>query len=192
MAESNATEPSPVAESLPELRTKALRTRTPRFAQDDVPHYATDRRQPARAAVALEHAQICARVADDNRGKDILLLDLKKATPIVDYFVIVSAVSRRLCHAMASEIDHEMKKLGETKLGLEGSEEGRWVLIDYGDFVVHIFSPEDRAYYGLEDIWGDAPRLDWGRARSERSATAPEFDEIPAADGIEQDTGTES
>ena len=54
-----------------------------------------------------------------------------------------------------------MKKLGEAKLGLEGSEEGRWILIDYGDFVVHIFSPEDRAYYALEEIWGDAPQLDW-------------------------------
>jgi ribosome-associated protein len=54
-----------------------------------------------------------------------------------------------------------MKKYGEAKLGIEGSEEGRWTLIDYGDFVVHVFSPEDRAYYALEDIWGDAPRLDW-------------------------------
>ena len=50
-----------------------------------------------------------------------------------------------------------MKKQGEAKLGLEGSEEGRWILIDYGDFVVHIFSPEFRAYYALEEIWGDAP-----------------------------------
>ena len=54
-----------------------------------------------------------------------------------------------------------MKKRGEHKLGLEGSEEGRWILIDYGDFVVHIFSAEGRGYYALEEIWGDAPRLDW-------------------------------
>ena len=58
-----------------------------------------------------------------------------------------------------------MKKQGEAKLGLEGSEEGRWILIDYGDFVVHIFSPEFRAYYALEDIWGDAPQLDWQEPR---------------------------
>ena len=56
---------------------------------------------------------------------------------------------------MASEIDQAMKKFGEAKLGMEGSEDGRWTLIDYGDFVVHIFSPEDRAYYALEEIWGD-------------------------------------
>ena len=54
-----------------------------------------------------------------------------------------------------------MKKLGERKLGLEGSEEGRWILIDYGDFVVHIFSAEGRDYYALEEIWGDAPQLEW-------------------------------
>ena len=85
--------------------------------------------------------------------------------PLVDFFVIVTAISRRLSHAIASEIDQEMKKLGEAKLGLEGSEEGRWTLIDYGDFVVHIFSAEDRAYYALEEIWGDAPQLDWQRRR---------------------------
>ena len=75
--------------------------------------------------------------------------------------MIVTANSRRQSHAIASEIDQEMKRLGEYKLGIEGSEEGRWILIDYGDFVVHIFSGEARAYYALEEIWGDAPRLDW-------------------------------
>ncbi len=110
----------------------------------------------------------CARIADDNRGKDILLLDLRKTTPIVDFFVIVTAISRRQGNAIASDIDQAMKKLGEAKLGLEGSEEGRWILIDYGDFVVHIFSPEDRAYYALEEIWGDAPQLDWHEPLAER------------------------
>jgi ribosome-associated protein len=134
--------------------------------QDDVPHHATERRDPRRALVALERAQACARIAEDNRAKDILVLDLRQTTPLVDFFVIVTAVSRRQSHAIASEIDHEMKKLGEKKLGLEGSEEGRWTLIDYGDFVVHIFSPEDRAYYALEEIWGDASRLEWKSAPS--------------------------
>jgi ribosome-associated protein len=126
-----------------------------------VPHGATERREPRRAALALERARIAAGIADHNRGKDILLLDLRQITPLVDYFVIITAGSRRQSHAIASEVDQEMKKLGEAKLGIEGSEEGRWTLIDYGDFVVHIFSPEDRAYYALEEIWGDAPKLDW-------------------------------
>src|SRR5207253_2079136 len=101
------------------------------------------------------------QIADDNRGRDILLLNLQHVTPLVDFFVIVSAASRRQAQAIASDVDARMKSIGERKLGIEGAEEGRWVLIDYGDFVVHIFSEEAREYYALEDIWGDAPRLDW-------------------------------
>ncbi len=91
---------------------------------------------------------------------------MRKATPLVDFFVIATAAARRQSRAMASEIDHEMKQLGEHKLGMEGFEEGRWTLIDYGDFVVHIFSPEDRAFYAIEEIWGDAPRVEWTDASS--------------------------
>jgi ribosome-associated protein len=161
MVEHNTTNSLPATEPVPNRRTRSLRTRETHSTQDDVPHYATDRREPNRVSVALERARVCARVADDNRARDIVLLDLRKATPLVDFFVIVTAASRRQSHAIASEIDQEMKKRGEAKLGIEGSEEGRWTLIDYGDFVVHLFSPEDRAYYALEDIWGDAPHLDW-------------------------------
>jgi ribosome-associated protein len=139
--------------------------------QDDQPHHATERRDPRRASLALERARACARIADDNRGKDILVLDLRQTTPLVDFFVIVTAISRRQGRAMASEIDQAMKKLGEAKLGFEGSEEGRWTLIDYGDFVVHVFSAENRAYYALEEIWGDAPKLDWQDPLPERTAT---------------------
>ncbi len=109
------------------------------------------------------------RIADDNRGRDILLLDLREGTPLVDFFVIASAASRRQANAIAIEIDAEMKKINELKLGMEGSEEGRWVLIDYGDFVVHIFSEEAREYYGLDEIWGDASRLDWAEPGPPRS-----------------------
>jgi ribosome-associated protein len=161
MANHTTTSSPSAIDSIPEQTKPAGRARQMRSAQDDVPHYAVERREPRRAAVAMERACACARIADDNRGKDILLLDVRKSTPLVDFFVIATASSRRQSHAMASEIDQAMKKLGEAKLGLEGSEEGRWTLIDYGDFVVHIFSPEDRVYYALEDIWGDAPQVDW-------------------------------
>ena len=102
-----------------------------------------------------------SRIADDNRSKDILLLDLRLATPLLDFFLIATAATRRQANAIAIEIDAEMKKLKEAKLGMEGTEEGSWILIDYGDFVVHIFTPEARVYYSLEEVWGDAPRLDW-------------------------------
>jgi ribosome-associated protein len=137
------------------------RRRVTHDLQDNVPFQAAGRSQPDRLERALEHARVCARIADDNRAKDILVLDLREATPLVDYFVIATAASRRQSHAIASDIDQEMKRRGEHKIGIEGSEEGRWILIDYGDFVVHVFSGEARTYYALEEIWGDAPRLDW-------------------------------
>ena len=144
-----------------------------RAAQDDVPAQAAERRDPNRVSRALEHARLAARIADDNRAKEIVLLDLRQATPLLDFFVIATANSRRQSHAIASEIDAEMKKLGERKLGLEGSEEGRWILIDYGDFVVHIFSAEGRSYYALEEIWGDAPQLEWRSEEPRGAASEP-------------------
>jgi ribosome-associated protein len=168
MAEHNTADSSRVIEPASKARKQITRSRSLRSMQDDVPHHAVERREPRRAALALERAQLCARIADDNRATDILLLDLRQTTPLVDFFVIVTATARRQSNAIASEIDQAMKKHGEAKLGLEGSEEGRWVLIDYGDFVVHIFSPEFRVFYALEDIWGDAPQLDWQAAPAER------------------------
>ena len=146
--------------------------------QDDVPFNATDRKSAARLGQALENAKAAARIGDDNRGKDILLLDLRPATALVDFFVIITASSRRLTTAIASEIDQEMKRRGEKKLGIEGFEEGSWVLIDYGDFVVHVFSEETRAFYALEDIWGDAERVDWqdpDRPKPKRPTSQPEL-----------------
>jgi ribosome-associated protein len=157
MADPQDQGPSPVT-GIPHPTRRARGTHE---VQDDVPSVAVSRTQPARQERALEHARLCARIADDNRGRDILLLDLRKATPLVDFFVIVTATSRRQGNAIAIEADAEMKRRGEHKLGIEGSEEGRWTLIDYGDFIVHVFSEDARAYYDLEGIWGDAPQLDW-------------------------------
>jgi ribosome-associated protein len=174
MTDHNTTDTSRAIEPSPKLRKHVSRNRLLRSMQDDVPHHATERREPRRAALALEQAQACARIADDNRAKDIMVLDLRETTPHVDFFVIVTASSRRQGNAIASEIDQAMKKQGEAKLGLEGSEEGRWILIDYGDFVVHLFSPEFRAFYALEDLWGDAPRLDWQESPAEPQAAGAE------------------
>jgi ribosome-associated protein len=149
-----------------------------------VPSNAVARREPARVGQALEHARLAARIADDNRARDVVLLDLRQATPLLDFFVIATAGSRRQSHAIASEIDAEMKKRGEHKLGMEGSEEGRWILIDYGDFVVHIFSQEGRAYYALEEIWGDAPKLELDLAgpRAKPALAEPPAGVSPEAD----------
>jgi ribosome-associated protein len=173
MPETNNPTTAPTSTESP-VTPEPKRRRTPRDLQDEVPYSAVARSQPERLAHALEHARICARIADDNRAKDVMLLDLRAATPLVDYFVVATAASRRQSHAIASEIDQEMKRLGEHKLGIEGSEEGRWILIDYGDFVVHVLSAEARTYYALEEIWGDAPHLDWQDPERVRPASHAE------------------
>ena len=159
--------------------------------QDDVPHSAVARSTPDRLARALENITACARIADDNRAKDILLLDLRGATPLLDFFLIVTASTRRLANSIAIEIDVDMKKAKEFKLGMEGTEEGSWILIDYGDFVVHLFTPESRSYYSLEEVWGDAPRLDWrDPSRPMPPPVEPELDdepEVEAADPTDED-----
>lgn len=133
---------------------------TARETQDAFIARAAGRKSPGRADRALELSRICARIAFDNRAKDIAVLDLREVNAIVDFFVVATVASRRQAGAIAVEIDREMKKQNERKIGIEGAEEGRWVLMDYGDFVVHVFLEEARLYYSIEDIWGDAPRLD--------------------------------
>ena len=164
------------------------RLRNTRDVQDEVPTSAVERTRPDRLGRALELAIDCARIAQDSRARDVLVLDLSVATPLVDYFVIATAGSRRQSNAIASDIDAEMKKRGEAKLGLEGSEEGRWILIDYGDFVVHVFNEEAREYYALEDIWGDAKPVEWADPQSSSPPDRPR----PAAPAPAPEPFTES
>jgi ribosome-associated protein len=102
-------------------------------------------------------------VAEDNKARDIVVLDMRSITPLYDYLVLATGIGRRQIHTLAEEIDAELRGLGETRLRIEGYEASKWVVQDYGDLVVHVFDPETRAYYGLEDLWADAPRLDWAR-----------------------------
>ena len=117
--------------------------------------------QPTLNADGLEHAFLCARVAAENKARDILVLDMRGITPLYDYFVIATGSSRRQLHTLAEEIDASLRAEGDRRLGIEGYGASRWIVQDYGDVVVHLFDPETRAYYGLEDLWADAPRLDW-------------------------------
>ena len=110
---------------------------------------------------ALEHSRLCARVALENKANDVLVLDMRAITPLFDYFVLATGASRRQIHTLAEEIDAAMCAEGETRHGLEGYEPGRWVVLDYGDVVVHLFDPEMRSYYVLEDLWADAPRVEF-------------------------------
>ena len=109
---------------------------------------------------ALDLARLAARVAEETRGSEITILDLRRLTPVVDYFVIATGSSRRQMHAMADEIEKTVaQELGDEKRGAEGYEEGRWIVLDYGDVMVHLFDPDARGYWDLEGLWSDAGRV---------------------------------
>lgn len=101
-----------------------------------------------------------ARTAEDNRGEDVVVLDMRGMTTEFDYFVLATGNSRRQLHAISEEIDRVLEEeLGDHRMGIEGYNESRWILLDYGTVVVHLFDAEMRAYYALEDLWGHATRV---------------------------------
>ncbi|HLA86349.1 MAG TPA: ribosome silencing factor [Thermoguttaceae bacterium] len=109
---------------------------------------------------AFNRAMTAARVAEANRGQDVVILDMREVTPIFDYFVVATGASRRQLHAMSEEIDHALEdELGDRRLGIEGYTESRWILLDYGDVVVHLFDAETRDYYSIESLWAQATRI---------------------------------
>lgn len=111
-------------------------------------------------ADSIESAKIAARIAAENKGQDIMVLDISKQTSIFDCFVIATGTSRRQLHAIAEEIDREFKKRGDVRLTMSGYDESHWIAIDYGGVIVHLFDEENRKYYDLEGLWADGLRLD--------------------------------
>jgi len=125
----------------------------------------------AQLQQTLEMAKAAVRVAAENRGQDILLLDLSKQTSIFDYFLIMTGSSRRQLAAVCTEIDRMMKgTFHERKLSVSGYEESRWIILDYGSIVVHLFDEDTRKFYDLESLWGDAQVIDVSDIVSEASS----------------------
>ena len=109
---------------------------------------------------------MAARAIDDKKGADISILDVSELLQIVDAFVIATGANRRQVQALAEAVDERLREEGRRPLREEGRTEGEWLLLDYGDLVVHVFQPESRDYYSLERLWGDAPRLAWEKVAS--------------------------
>ena len=106
-----------------------------------------------------EMAEMIARAGSEKKAEDILLLELKDLTVMTDYFIIMGASNTRLVQAIADNIEEELAKADILPLRKEGYAEGRWILMDYGVCVAHIFLQEERNFYNLEQLWGDAPSL---------------------------------
>ncbi|MCA9151129.1 MAG: ribosome silencing factor [Planctomycetales bacterium] len=107
-------------------------------------------------------AVAAARTAEENRGQNIVILDVRQLTPMFDYFVIATGSSRRQLHAMSEEIDNKLEhELNDKRLGIEGYNESRWILLDYGSVVIHLFDADTREYFAIEELWAEAPRIEW-------------------------------
>ena len=107
----------------------------------------------------LEHVKLAAQCAEEKKAIDVLVLRLSALTEFTDYFVICSGNSTRQTQAIADEITDQLKKLKVRPLHSEGYNNGEWILIDYGIFVVHVFTDQSRQFYDLERLWRDAARV---------------------------------
>ncbi len=119
----------------------------------------TRAREPAPESARDDFFRFVLRVLDEKRAEEIVCLDVGKVTTIADSFVIATVSSPRQSSALREEIEKERKKRGLPRVGIEGEAGSGWVILDYGSLVVHLFGPEQRAYYALEHLWSDAPKL---------------------------------
>jgi ribosome-associated protein len=111
---------------------------------------------------SLAISRTAARAAADKKGRDPVVLDVSRVIGIVDTFVIVSGNNDRQVRTIAEEVEAKVKEAGgSAPRSIEGRSDASWVLLDYGDVIVHVFLEDLRAYYDLERLWRDAPRLDW-------------------------------
>jgi ribosome-associated protein len=105
-------------------------------------------------------AAAAARVALDNNGSDVVVLDVSAQSAEFDFFVLATGTSRRQLHAISEQIDDKLEKeLGDHRMGIEGYDESRWIVLDYGSVVIHLFDEETREYYDLESLWADGKKV---------------------------------
>jgi ribosome-associated protein len=116
---------------------------------------------------AVDLARLIAGIADAEHGSDVLVLEVGDVLGVTEYFVIVSASNRRLVRTLVDEIEMQTREMaGRSPLRSEGVREQQWVLVDYGDVVVHVFLAEVREFYEIERLYTDVPKIDWSDVQS--------------------------
>lgn len=111
---------------------------------------------PVPAPAPEEMWRVAVHAAEAKQGKDILVLDLRAISAFADYFVLISGSNTRQIQAIADEVELQIRKAGDRALSVEGYDNAEWILMDYGDYLIHIFSEKARAYYDLERLWREA------------------------------------
>jgi ribosome-associated protein len=123
----------------------------------------TEKRQKApRLPSQIDHA---IAAAEDKQAVDLVVLDLKKASGFTDYFLIASGTNTRQVRAIADGVMERLADEGVKPAHVEGYDRSEWILLDYFDFIVHVFAPETRVFYGLERLWGNAERIEVAAGR---------------------------
>ena len=123
----------------------------------------TERRKKApRFPAQIDRA---VRAAEDKKAQGLVVLDLRKAAGFADFFVICSGTNARQIRAIADAVMESLAAEGTKPAHVEGYDRSEWVLIDYFDFIVHVFAPETRMFYGLERLWGSAERIEFPEPR---------------------------
>ncbi|HMK98265.1 MAG TPA: ribosome silencing factor [Acidimicrobiales bacterium] len=116
----------------------------------------------AFAERTLSRCAVAARAASTKLGRDILVLNVEKLLGLTDAFLITSGTNPRQVRTISDEVERQLKVAGnDGPVSVEGLDDARWVLMDYGDFVVHVFLDEARQFFDLEHLWGDAPTWSW-------------------------------
>ncbi len=122
---------------------------------------------------ALQLAKAVARLADEKLATDVVVLDVGQAIQVADYFVVADGKNGRHINAIAESVASELKKDGVYRIGGSPLHDENWVLLDFGPVVLHVFSAKSRAYYDLENLWGDCKRIRW-RAPVRKAKSADE------------------
>jgi ribosome-associated protein len=144
-----------------ESAARPLSTRSPARARTRAGGAPGDALAAAHAEV-VRLAAVAAQAADDKKGERTVILDVGDLLAITDCMVITSASNTRLVATIAAEIEEQVRAAGGgSPVSIEGLQDASWVLIDYGSFIIHIFLNDLRAYYDLERLWGEAPRIKW-------------------------------
>lgn len=110
-------------------------------------------------AAELTSPDLAQRIVDiltDRQAQDVVLLDIRRVANFTDYFVIATAQNARHMRALMDTLDRDLSARGVKSVNVEGEADSGWVLVDYGDVITHLFTPDDRAYYNLEALWGRA------------------------------------